>query len=145
MESSSRIIRGFKTFNHLLRRKSKHVSLIVRLLPMKVGWWHAPLVLWDFAEEIFIILTMGGSLFFSRGVSWSSSSCPSCIYTRLCFPSDSERIHYQEFPPNYNSPPSRTYSAVSTLSAILIWFHLIFLIKSVFIYLHLKFPKLVSQ
>ena len=43
--------------------------LIVRQLPMKSGWWDAPILLWDLAKTMCMILIMGGIPFCSHGGS----------------------------------------------------------------------------
>ena len=50
--------RGHRTQGliRLLDRQGKHMWLIVMQLPMKTGWWDAPLALWDLAERIYNIL-----------------------------------------------------------------------------------------
>ena len=52
--TTSPIIRGYRTqgLSHLLGRQGKYVWLIVRQLPIKSGWWDAPLALRDSAEVI---------------------------------------------------------------------------------------------
>ena len=48
------IIRTHRTqwLNYLLSRQRKHLLLVLKQLPMKVGWWDGPLALWDLAEAI---------------------------------------------------------------------------------------------
>ena len=47
------------------------MSLIVRKLPMRLGWWDAPLMLRNLPKAIHMILTMGGSPFCSHGSFWA--------------------------------------------------------------------------
>ena len=47
------------------------------------------------------------------GAPWPSCPCPSHLHTQLCFPSEPifnrfPQRHYQELPPNHNSPLTRT-------------------------------------
>ena len=48
------MIGGYRTQGliYLLGEQGKHVSLVVRQLPMKAGWWDAPLMLWELAVAI---------------------------------------------------------------------------------------------
>ena len=50
-QSTTHIIQG-NFLTCLLGGQGKHVWLIVRQLPVKAGWWDAPLTLWDLAKTI---------------------------------------------------------------------------------------------
>ena len=98
-----------------------HVWIIFRLLPMKAGWWDAPLALWNLAETICMILTMGGSPFWSHGGSLAVKFLPQLSTHPTPIPSEPSpkrfpHRHYQELQSSHNSPTRRTHSTVYTLS-----------------------------
>ena len=65
-----------KDLTHLLGRQGKHVWLIFRHLPMRPGWWDAPLALRDLAEAI-CVRCHGGMTFSSS--YFCSNSLMNCV------------------------------------------------------------------
>ena len=81
------------------------MSLIVRKLPMRLGWWDAPLMLRNLPKAIHMILTMGGSPFCSHGSFWAMMGHDSAFPVGP-FLNDFQR--HLQLPPNHNSSSART-------------------------------------
>ena len=65
------------TVTYVLGRQGKHVWLIARQLPMKAGWWDAPLTLWDLAKTIYIFCQ---NLIFMQSLIHKVSFCLANVF-----------------------------------------------------------------